>query len=131
LFFAKCKIHVVILMRILRGVQFGMCTPVYTNSSQPEYTDPMASIGIRELRQTLATYMRRAQAGERIVITAGGEPVAQLGPLAGSDYGVTLSDLVARGAVVPPRRRGDFVPAEPLTVYASVRLDRALHEVRA
>lgn len=97
----------------------------------PAYTDPMSTIGIRELRQTLATYMRRAQAGERIVVTAGGEPVAQIGPLTGADVGVTLADLVARGVVVPPRRRGDFVPAEPLTVYAAVRIDRALHEVRA
>jgi prevent-host-death family protein len=39
------------------------------------------SVGIRELRGDLATAVRRAEAGERIVITIGGRPAAQLGPL--------------------------------------------------
>lgn len=90
----------------------------------------MASIGIRELRSSLATYLRRAQAGERIVVTSGGRPAAQLGPVTGGDTGVSLPDLVARGLVEPPRRRGDFVPPQPLLLYAGTRIDRALSEVR-
>ena len=90
----------------------------------------MALIGMRELRASLATYLRRAQSGERIVITSAGRPAAQLGPLTGDDAGLSLADLVAHGRVEPPRRRGDYVPDEPLTLWAGTRIDRALSEVR-
>lgn len=91
----------------------------------------MAHIGVRELRSALATYLRRAQQGERVVVTVDGAPVAQLSPLGGSLDGVTLSDLVARGAVVPPRRRGDWVPGDPLLLTSGARVDRAVREVRS
>jgi prevent-host-death family protein len=90
----------------------------------------MASVGIRELRGALATYLRRAASGERIIVTTAGAPAAQLGPLTGDDSGQSLADLVALGRVESPRRRGDFVPAEPLGLYAGTRIDRALSEVR-
>lgn len=90
----------------------------------------MAQIGMRELRGSLATFLRRAQSGERIVVTSGGRPAAQLGPVTGDDTGMSLADLVARGRVEPPRRRGDFVPDDPLLLYAGARIDRALSEVR-
>ena len=40
-------------------------------------------VGIRELRADLASTVRRAAAGESIVVTVGGRPVARLGPLDG------------------------------------------------
>ena len=90
----------------------------------------MAHIGMRELRSTLSTFLRRAQQGERVVVTIDGRPVAQLGPLAGDMNGVSWEDLVARGAVIAPRRRGDWVPSEPLLLTAGARVDRALNQVR-
>ena len=56
----------------------------------------------------MAAVVRRASAGERIVVTVDGRPVAQFGPLepAGAP---TLDDLVATGAVRAARRR---VPEE-------------------
>ena len=90
----------------------------------------MAHIGMRELRSTLSTFLRRAQLGERVVVTIDGQPVAQLGPLSGDVDGVSLADLVARGAVVAPRRRGDWVPNDPLLLTAGARVDRALNQVR-
>jgi len=98
--------------------------------TQPDSLPVMAMVGIRELRASLATYLRRAASGERIIVTTAGAPAAQLGPLTGDDSGQSLADLVALGRVEPPRRRGDFVPAEPLTLYAGTRIDRALAEVR-
>lgn len=90
----------------------------------------MASVGIRELRSALTAYVRRAQAGERVIVTIDGTPVAQLST-AGSDTGrITIDDLVARGAVIAPRRSGGFVPSEPLILAPGVRIDRALSEVR-
>ena len=49
-------------------------------------------IGVRELRADLARLVRRAGAGEEIVVTVGGRPVARLGPLAGGG-GLTLDEL--------------------------------------
>ena len=89
----------------------------------------MEQIGIRELRANLAAALRRAGAGERVVVTVDGRPVAQLGPLepAGAP---TLDDLAASGPAraAPPRRP----PAAPDAVDAAVdvRLDRVLAEVR-
>ncbi len=39
-------------------------------------------VGIRELKAKLSAYVRRASAGERIVVTDRGKPVARLTPLA-------------------------------------------------
>ena len=90
----------------------------------------MAHIGMREFRSALATYVRRAQMGERVVITVDGSPVAQLSNM-GSDYsGITIADLVARGAVTAPRRTGDWVPSDPLVLYSGARIDKALSQVR-
>src|SRR3546814_20459671 len=41
----------------------------------------MEQIGARELRANLAAALRQAGAGERVVVTVDGRPVAQLGPL--------------------------------------------------
>lgn len=90
----------------------------------------MTAIGIRELRAALAASVRRARAGERLVITIDGESVAQLGPLHGSLSDLTLPDLVARGHLIAPRRRSEFSPTAPVSMYAGVRIDRALGEVR-
>lgn len=87
--------------------------------------------GIRQLRSQLTSLVRRAGAGERIVITIGNRAVAQLGPVEPSDARVTIDDLAARG-LLEPARRGDR-PAEPDTridSWSGGRLDRALREVR-
>ena len=90
----------------------------------------MAHIGMREFRSALATYVRRAQMGERVVITVDGSPVAQLSNM-GSDYsGITIADLVARVVVMAPRRTGDWVPGDPLILYSGARIDKALSQVR-
>lgn len=87
--------------------------------------------GIRELRGALTSLVRRAGAGERIVITIAGRPVAQLGPVEPADARVSIEDLVARG-LLEPARRGDR-PSEPgvrIDTWTGGRLDRALREVR-
>ncbi|MCB0987248.1 MAG: type II toxin-antitoxin system Phd/YefM family antitoxin [Microthrixaceae bacterium] len=87
--------------------------------------------GIRQLRAQLSSLVRRAGAGERIVITIGGRAVAQLGPVEATRAQVTIDDLAARG-LVEPARRGDR-PAEPdvrIDAWTGGRLDRALREVR-
>jgi len=88
------------------------------------------SIGVRELRATVATVVRRAGAGERLVVTVDGRPVAQLGPIVAVEGQVTLDDLVARGLVVPPRRHDGLPPTDAVPVWSGARIDRLLREIR-
>jgi prevent-host-death family protein len=55
----------------------------------------MESVGVRELRQHLSRYLRRVEAGERLVVTERRRPVALLGPLPESDD--VLDYLIATG----------------------------------
>ncbi len=68
----------------------------------------MEQIGARELRTNLAAAVRQAGAGQRVVITIDGRPVAQLGPLEPTGA-PTLDDLIASGHVRAARR----APSEP------------------
>jgi prevent-host-death family protein len=87
-------------------------------------------MGIRELRAELAAAVRRAEAGERVVVTVGGRPVAQLGPLDPAGSEATLDDLVARGLLVRARRADRPEPAAGIPLWAGARLDRVLQEIR-
>jgi antitoxin (DNA-binding transcriptional repressor) of toxin-antitoxin stability system len=102
------------------GAQFCLCTHVDTRESR--------SVGIRELRAGLAESVRGAQSGQRTVVTVGGRPVAQLGPLDAD--APDLERLIGSGAVIPPRRTSEWRPPEPVAVWAGVRLDQVLRELR-
>jgi prevent-host-death family protein len=41
----------------------------------------MAEVGLREMRQNASDLVRRAQAGEHVMITVAGRPAAMLGPV--------------------------------------------------
>jgi prevent-host-death family protein len=58
-------------------------------------------VGVRELRQDLSRYLRRVRAGERLVVTEHGRPLAVLSPWA--EDGDVLDRLIAGGQA----RRGD------------------------
>jgi prevent-host-death family protein len=83
---------------------------------------------VRALRADLAAAVRRAAQGERIVVTVSGHPLAQLGPL--DHRAPDLDRLVAGGAVLAPRRTAAWRPPPPVPVWAGVRIDRALTELR-
>jgi prevent-host-death family protein len=87
-------------------------------------------IGIRELRANLATALRRAGQGQRIVVTVAGRPVAQLGPLDPVDGDVTIDDLAVRGLVVRARRSDRPPPDVLVDLWTGTRLDRLVGEVR-
>jgi prevent-host-death family protein len=86
------------------------------------------TLGIRELRGDLAGAVRRAAAGERTVITSHGSPVAQLAPL--DEASPDIERLIAAGALVPPRRTGPWRSPPAVPVWSTVRIDRALRELR-
>jgi antitoxin (DNA-binding transcriptional repressor) of toxin-antitoxin stability system len=84
------------------------------------YIWPVASTGIRELKDNLSRYVRRIEAGERIAVTAHGRVVAELGPPTRSARAGRASrydDLVAAGVVRPPVESGD-----PLSDWPDLRL---------
>lgn len=86
-------------------------------------------IGIRQLRNDVAVVVRRAAAGERIVVTVDGRPVAQLGPLepAGAP---TLDDLIASGHVVAARRAAPAEPPDAEDAPIDARSDWMLDDIR-
>jgi prevent-host-death family protein len=90
------------------------------------------SLGTRELRANLATALRRAAAGERVIVTDSGRPVAQLGPV-DAPAGSTIEELVSRGLVVPPRRapreRAGALPT-PIDIHSGMRFDQIVRDLR-
>lgn len=72
------------------------------------------TVSVRELKNRLSEYLRRVKAGERVVVTDRGKPVAELAPLATRRLPVEewLSRLAATGELRRPRGRGlaDFKP---------------------
>ncbi len=74
----------------------------------------MDRVGIRELRNYASRVVRRAQAGQRIVITVDGVPAAQIGPLDDGRSARTLDDLIAAGQVLPPRTSVPPPPPMPM-----------------
>ncbi len=104
-----------------------MCTPVRHARA---ILGPVERLGIRDLRNQTAAAVRRAGAGERIIVTVDGRPVAQLGPLDPLQGPPSLDDLAARGLVTLPRRPDRPEPAVTVTLWAGVRLDRLLRELR-
>ena len=97
-----------------------MCTHVYSSL--------VDQIGARELRANLAAVVRQAGAGERVIVTIDGRPVAQLGPLEPTGA-PSLEELAASGLLEPPRRARPPAP-EAVDAAIDIRLDRILDEVR-
>ncbi len=74
----------------------------------------MERIGIRDLRNNASGAVRRAMAGERLVITIDGVPSAQLGPLNDGGGAAAVEDLLAAGLLRPPRASSAAPPPRPV-----------------
>ena len=95
------------------------------------YRGVVHRVSIRDFRANVAAAVRRAEWGERTVITVAGRPAAQLGPLEPlGPAPLTLDDLFARGLVLAPRRHDRPPPGPPVPVWSGARLDRLLREQR-
>lgn len=96
------------------------------------YTPAVAeSVPMRSFRAQVASFLRRAEGGERIVVTVAGRPVAQLGPLDPGTDVPTIDDLAARGLVLPARRGDRPAPDVRIDPWPGTRLDRLVAEVRS
>jgi len=70
----------------------------------------MATMGIRELRDTLTRTLRRVEAGERVEVTRDGEPVALIVPVPEDRLARLIAEGRARAALKP------FRPPDPETL---------------
>lgn len=110
---------------------------VYTRATLPDMTDDAgevtqgarSTIGVRELRNQVAAVVRRAAAGERIIVTVDGRPTAQLGPIEPVST-PTLDDLVAAGLARPPSRLDRPPPPDPVDPPIDARSGTVLDELR-
>jgi prevent-host-death family protein len=103
------------------------CDPV--SSSLDPSDAALDRVGIRELRNNVAAVVRRAAAGERIVVTVDGSPVAQLGPLSGASD-LTLDDLVAAGLARPARRTDRPPTPDPVDPPVDTRARSVIDDLR-
>lgn len=83
-------------------------------------------VGIRELKARLSHYVRAARAGERVVLTERGRPVAYLiaaSPQASpfiASIPSSLADLVERGRITPPSVASPWSPLRGARASRSV-----------
>ena len=91
----------------------------------------MNRIGIRDLRQDLSGQVKRAAAGETIVVTVDGEPKARLVPLELASGPRTIDEMIAAGRVISGRRRGQPRPKSPPRIKGKRPSQEVLDEIRA
>lgn len=75
------------------------------------------TVGIRELKNNLSRYVRKAEAGERVAVTAHGRVVAELVPplsQSGKAPSSRFERLVASGVVEPASEKGDPTAGWPV-----------------
>jgi prevent-host-death family protein len=87
----------------------------------------MRTIGVRELRQNAAEYLRLVEAGETVEITSHGRKVARLVPVREESH---YERMVREGRIRPPLR--EWVDMEPLPADPSLpTLSEVLERMRA
>lgn len=96
------------------------------------YIPKMKSVGIKELKNKLSEYVKRAKAGEVVTITDRGEVVAELRPAKDSDHPLMddpwFADQVRRGHITPSK----VPPGTPLNLkrnYPRVPLEEILRDL--
>lgn len=75
-------------------------------------------IGIRALRDSLSRHLESVKAGQTIVVTEHGHPIAKIVPMDGQSV---LDRLIAEGRVTPAKRsKGELPPPIKLKDGAAV-----------
>jgi prevent-host-death family protein len=91
----------------------------------------MERIALRELRNNASRVVRRARAGERLIITVDGVPAAQIVPLDTTLHEATVDELVATGRLIPPRASAPAPPPAPARLEGVPPLSDIVAEHRA
>jgi prevent-host-death family protein len=81
--------------------------------------DAATSVGIRELRDHLSSYLDRVKAGETLTITEHGLPIARI---IGQGIPLVLQEMIARGeATAATRPRTDYRLIERIPISGSTQ----------
>ena len=94
------------------------------------YTRTMQRIAVRELRNQASKVVRRARAGERLIITVDGIPAAEIGPVSAAGRAASLEELIATGAVVAAPARTPPPPPRPVRAPSGRSSTDVLSELR-
>lgn len=94
------------------------------------YTRYMNRIGIRELRADLSNQVKRAAAGEAVVVTIDGEPKAVLTSFVAEPGEMTLEELIRTGRVIPGPRVNEPRPPRPQGIKSGRPTMEVLDELR-
>lgn len=90
----------------------------------------MERIAIRELRNQASRVVRRARAGERLIITVDGVPAAEIGPIRSAERASSLEELIATGAVAAARVRTAGRAPKPLPAPSGRSTSDVLAQLR-
>jgi prevent-host-death family protein len=90
----------------------------------------MERIAIRELRNQASRVVRRARAGERLIITVDGVPAAEIGPISPAQRASSLDELIATGAVAAARTRTAGRPPKPVAAPSGRATSDVLSQLR-
>ena len=75
----------------------------------------MKSVGLRELNQRFSRYIKVVKAGEEVLITERGQPVAIIKPIVRTaNLATKIRQLEAQGLLTPPRLKGSPKPHLPV-----------------
>ncbi len=74
--------------------------------------------------------VRRARAGERMIITVDGVPAAEIGPVGAVERAGSVDELIATGAVLAPRSRTAPPPPLPMPAPSGVSSSDILRTLR-
>jgi prevent-host-death family protein len=74
-------------------------------------------VGIRELRNKLSYWLDRAAAGDEVIVTERGRPVARITAMDGK---TTLDRLIDEGLVIPAKRRRARPLPKPIEVPGGI-----------
>jgi prevent-host-death family protein len=90
------------------------------------------SVGSRELKTRLGSYLRKVQSGVTLVVTERGRPVAELRPIGSSTGSLEdrLAELAALGVVSWKGAWGDLPAAPPPLRMGAKTLSSAIAEGR-
>jgi prevent-host-death family protein len=91
----------------------------------------MNRIGIRELRNETSQVVRRARAGERIIVTVDGVPAAEIGPIGAMVEARSRDDLIVTGRLLPRQSAAPPKPAQPIVIPGGRTTTQILDELRA
>lgn len=76
------------------------------------------TVSVRDLKSRLSEFLRRVQAGEHIVVTDRGRPVARVEPIEPDQLTPEqrLALMAEAGEITQPKKRGRIKPTKPTRI---------------